>query len=67
MSDRLEHEYVNELLQDRDTLLAAARALYDAGRWTCDRPCDEARLWEALRDAIGLPPGYATSRGIGHE
>lgn len=40
-----------------DTLRTAALMLYFAGRWRCDRPCDEAALWSALRDALSLPPG----------
>lgn len=46
-------------------LYLAAHALYTAGRWTCDRACDAAGLWTALRDALGLPPGTATSLGMG--
>jgi hypothetical protein len=38
----------------------AALRLYAAGRWTLDgvHPSEQARLWEGLRDALGLPsPG----------
>jgi len=40
-------------------LQAAATALYEAGHWRCDRPCDEVALWTELRDALGREPGAA--------
>jgi hypothetical protein len=45
---------------------AAALALYEAGRWTTAdlSPRDQAKLWEELRDALGLPEGYARGRGV---
>lgn len=30
-------------------LRTAGTALYFAGKWSCHRPVDEVRLWEALR------------------
>lgn len=48
-----------------DNLHAAATALYLAGRWECAGVPNAAKLWEDLRDALGLPPGTATARGIG--
>ena len=46
----------------------AATALYMAGRWSCDQPVDEAALWTALRDALGLPVGTETARAaLGEE
>jgi hypothetical protein len=47
-----------------EALQTAALALYMAGRWSCDRPVDEAALWIALRDALGLAPETATQAGI---
>ena len=46
-------------------LRAAATALY-RHRWACDdlQPGEQAALWESMRDAIGLPPGTATSMGV---
>ena len=46
----------------------AATALYLAGRWSCAQPVDEAALWTALRDALGLPVGTETARAaLGEE
>jgi hypothetical protein len=44
----------------------AAHALYMAGRWECHAlpESEQARLWEALRDALGLPQGTATAAGV---
>lgn len=44
-------------------LRTAATALYFAGRWSCSRDVDEAKLWEDLRDALGLEAGVATKAG----
>lgn len=38
-------------------LRTAIEALYYAGVWHCDRPVDEAALWQELRDAAGLVIG----------
>lgn len=38
-------------------LAEAVRDLYNAAFWTPDRKCDEARLWETVRDAAGIKPG----------
>ena len=35
----------------------AANAIYDAGYWTCDRPVDDKKLWEELRDSLGRESG----------
>jgi hypothetical protein len=45
-------------------LRTAATALYFAGKWSCHRPIDEIALWEALRDALELEAGVATSAGV---
>jgi hypothetical protein len=49
-----------------DALAEAALALYLAGRWTSEWVSvdEQARLWEALRDALGLPEGTATKAGV---
>jgi hypothetical protein len=49
-----------------DALEAAGKALYMAGRWDCVSvdAGHAARLWEALRDALGLPVGTATANGV---
>lgn len=60
-------DYDNGEMQERyDELNAkylklyyAALAIYHAGHWICDRECNEAKLWEELRDAMGLPSGTA--------
>jgi|LauGreDrversion2_5_1035112.scaffolds.fasta_scaffold18011_2 hypothetical protein len=49
------------MLDEIEALRAAARALYLAGYWKCDRPVDEQSLWENLRDAAGIAPGTATA------
>lgn len=54
-----------DVSEKHQALYLAAHALYTAGRWTCDRACDAAGLWTALRDALGLPPGTATSLDMG--
>ena len=46
-----------------EQLRSAALALYFAGKWSCHRPVDEVRLWENLRDALGLEAGAATAAG----
>ena len=47
-------------------LHAAANALYAAGRWDCASIplAEQAKLWESLRDALGLPTGTATKIGV---
>jgi hypothetical protein len=47
-------------------LWVVAHQLYLAGRWTCEglSPEEQARLWEDLRDALGLPEGTATKAGV---
>lgn len=46
-------------------LRTAATALYFAGMWRCTPSSpDEAKLWEALRDALGLEAGVATKAGV---
>ncbi len=44
----------------------AALALYQR-RWTCDTlpSGEQAAMWTALRDALGLPPAPATAAGVG--
>ena len=51
---------------ENEAIRAAATALYLAGRWDCPNvtPRDAARLWEGLRDALGLPVGTATAHGV---
>lgn len=54
-----------------DKLKKAALELYYAGYWSCDRKCNEALLWENLREALGLPSGTSPKplefRGNGNE
>jgi hypothetical protein len=54
-------------LVNHDRLVAVGLALYMYGRWTCEgAPADDqARMWEALRDVLGLPAGTATDLGLG--
>lgn len=54
------------LTAERDALRQAAFDLYLAGRWDCASvpPETAAQLWEALRDALGLPVGTATAAGV---
>ena len=49
-----------------DALRDAALALYEAGRWVSpDVSAVQAdAMWATLRDALGLPAGYATDRGV---
>jgi hypothetical protein len=55
-----EHDTAGERLQ------IAAENLYRAGRWSTPRLSDseQAALWEALRDALGLNVGTATALGV---
>lgn len=58
-----------ELEEAREKLaaaLAAAGAIYMAGRWELPGmpPEAQAHLWEALRDALGFEPGAATKAGV---
>lgn len=48
-------------------LVAVCLALYMTGRWSAPGVDDAeaARLWETLRDILGLTPGTATSLGMG--
>lgn len=55
------------LARELHDLREAGRALYFAGRWSCDRPADEAALWIGLRDGLGLKPGSATAAGMGDD
>jgi len=62
MTDRLD---VADAYAKRLTL--AATALYRAGFWSCDRLLPDksaGKLWEDLRDAIGMPLGKAPVRVI---
>lgn len=47
-------------------LWKAAYKIYSVGKWTTDAISDKGqdRLFEELRDALGLPAGYATLTGI---
>jgi hypothetical protein len=49
-----------------DAVRSAALALYEAGRWvSVDVPREKAdAMWATLRDALGLRPGHATTRGV---
>lgn len=55
----------NRELERRRAIHRAGLALYEAGRWQLAAPganeADQAKLWEALRDALGLQPGTATA------
>ena len=51
-----------------DALYRAAKALYMAGHWTLSEERfgaeEQAELWESLRDAMALEPGYSTRAGV---
>lgn len=48
------------LIHELAALRRAALAIYYAGHWELDRPMtSQKQMWEALRDALGLPPGTA--------
>lgn len=50
---------------DGEGLRESALALYEAGRWELvGGTGDQYKLWENLRDTLGLPEGYATKKGI---
>lgn len=61
-----ELEEAREQLASAEALRGAALDLYMSGRWelTGMAPDVQARLWEALRDALGLEPGAATKAGV---
>lgn len=46
-------DYLTQLI----TLKSAVRDVYFAGYWHADRPVEEAKLWERLRDAAGINSG----------
>jgi hypothetical protein len=50
-----------ELKKDWGLLLEAIRELYYSAVWTSDRlsALEEARLWEAVRDAAHFPKGHS--------
>jgi hypothetical protein len=52
---------------NHDRLVAVCLGLYLFGRWTCEGAelAEQARMWEALRDVLGLEPGTATACGLG--
>jgi hypothetical protein len=62
-------EAAESIYMKTDTLKTAATNLYLAGRWDCQSitPEQSAKLWEALRDALRLPHGTATSAGVAAE
>jgi hypothetical protein len=51
---------------DTDKVIEAAQALYFAGVWTLqDSALDveaQKKLWQDMRDALGLKPGASTLR-----
>ena len=56
---------------DDAKMYRAAHALYVAGRWDLSgqsggdiNDAEQAKLWEDLRDAMGLPEGYSTKLGV---
>ena len=54
-------------MKSEDTQLRnAALRLYFAGCWICPTVdnATAAEMWEQLRDALELPKGSATSRGV---
>lgn len=72
MTRRTQPFYAVERYQgshDTIALQRAALALYNAGLWMCPtlHPIEQGELWEALRLALGLPPGHATSLGVGSD
>jgi hypothetical protein len=58
--------YCAEFKARAEALKESATALYVAGVWTTTGvPGDQqAKMWERLRDAIGLPVGTATKAGV---
>lgn len=50
-----------------NALVVAGKALYFAGKWECPEiaPEVQSKLWDALRDALGIPVGGATEVGVG--
>jgi len=56
---------IERLQQVNNRLREAIGALYYVGVWHCDRPVNEAGLWEAVRDAAGFPTG-SSPRPIGY-
>jgi hypothetical protein len=47
----------NDWFQKYVGLSEAVRDLYFAAHWSADRRCNHVKLWEAVRDAAGIPPG----------
>lgn len=45
----------------------SALALYEAGHWNCFQlgKGEQEKLWERLRDDLGLNEGHATNLGLG--
>jgi len=64
--------YRRRITSDHDAAPAAkairdaALALYEVGQWVSpDVPAAQAdAMWATLRDALGLPVGHATARGV---
>lgn len=51
---------LDKMYQEKyDKLKEAVRNLYYAAHWSPDRPVDDAKLWEAVRDAAGFDKGNA--------
>lgn len=58
----------NREVERRRKVEGPARKLYLSGRWSAGLPANlEARLWEDLRDGLGLEPGTATAAAIGSD
>jgi hypothetical protein len=56
MKDESLTEALARLMAEKESLRAAAEALYFAGNWHCDRHVDEKTLWENLCDAAEIGP-----------
>jgi hypothetical protein len=52
-------EDVEFLLGKLEALRSAARDVYYAGHWSCDRDVDAVGLWTNLRDASDFEPGLS--------
>jgi hypothetical protein len=44
-------------MNNQPKIREAAKKLYYAAHWSADRDVEENKLWENLRDALGLEPG----------
>lgn len=66
MQDRIDFEkaHAQELMELLNNLIEAVGNVYYAAHWSPDRKLDvdAEELWENLRDAAGLPPGFSPKK-----